>query len=249
MIEIPIKTKEEIEIMARAGKILALILNEIKKEVKPGVILSFLNDKANELIKKNNVKPAFLGHEGYPATLCTSINDVVVHGLPNDYILKEGDILSLDIGIEYQGYFSDMAITLPIGKVDDEKARLIRVTKKALKRGIKKMTPWNTLGDVSNTMQRYIEKRGFAVIKELCGHGIGKDLHEPPEILNYGERKTGPALKEGMVLCIEPMVSMGNGKIKQNPDRFSFATQDGSVASHFEHTVLIVKDGARVLTE
>jgi methionyl aminopeptidase len=249
MRNIPIKNKDEIEIMARAGKILAQILNEVKKEVKPGVRLVDLELKTRDLIKKNNVRPAFLGYDGYPAVLCASPNDMIVHGIPNDYILKNGDILSLDLGIQYQGYYSDMAITVGVGEIDEEKNRLIRVTNKALKRAIKKMRPGNTMGDIGNTIQRYVQKRGFFVIKDLCGHGIGKELHEQPDILNFGSRGTGPVLEEGMVLCIEPMVSMGTEKIKEGKDGYAYLTQDGSLVAHFEHTIAITKDGSRVLTE
>ncbi|MCD6410579.1 type I methionyl aminopeptidase [bacterium] len=249
MLEIPIKTAYEIEIMARAGKILAKILDELKKEVKIGVATEELEKKARELTKKYNVKPAFLGYEGYPAALCISVNDVIVHGLPSRYQIKDGDIVSLDFGIKYQGYCSDMAVTVPVGNVTEEARRLIRITKKALKRAIKKTRPGNTIGDIGNTIQRYVEKRGFFVIKDLCGHGIGKELHQEPQILNYGKRKTGPELVPGMVFCIEPMVSMGTEKIKRAPDGFGYATADGSLSAHFEHMVLVTKNGRKVLTE
>lgn len=249
MSNIPLKTREQIETMARGGKILAKILNELKLEVKPGLKLADLELKARDLIKKNNAKPAFLGHNGYPAVLCASPNDMIVHGVPGSYILKNGDIISLDLGIQYEGLFTDMAITVGVGEIDEEKTRLIRTTKKALKRGIKKMRPGNTIGDIGNTIERYVVKRGFYVIKELCGHGIGKQLHEDPEILNYGSRGTGPVLKEGMVLCIEPMVSMGTEKIKLGGDGFGYFTMDNSLVAHFEHTIAITKNGCRVLTE
>jgi len=244
-----LKTKEEIEIMARAGKILAKILDELKKEVKPGIRTKDLEIKARELMREYKVKPAFLGYEGYPASICTSVNDIIVHGIPSEYQLKEGDILSLDLGIKYKGYYADMAVTLPVGKISEEAQRLIRVTKKALKRAIKKARPGNTIGDIGNTIQRYVEKRGFYVIKELCGHGIGRELHEEPQILNYGKRHTGAKLKEGMVFCIEPMVAMGGGRIKKAPDGFGYATADGSLSAHFEHMVVITKKGRKVLTK
>jgi len=235
--------------MARAGKILAKILDELKKEVKPGIRTKDLEIKARELMREYKVKPAFLGYEGYPASICTSVNDIIVHGIPSEYQLKEGDILSLDLGIKYKGYYADMAVTLPVGKISEEAQRLIRVTKKALKRAIKKARPGNTIGDIGNTIQRYVEKRGFYVIKELCGHGIGRELHEEPQILNYGKRHTGAKLKEGMVFCIEPMVAMGGGRIKKAPDGFGYATADGSLSAHFEHMVVITKKGRKVLTK
>lgn len=245
---IPIKTDEEIKIMAEAGRILAEIMGQLEKAVKPGIATSQLDKLAQELIFKFKVKPAFLGYNRFPAVLCTSLNEVIVHGVPSDYILKEGDILSLDLGIIHKGYCADMAITAPVGKMDGEPARLIRATKKALKIALKKARPGNTVGDIGNTIQRYIEQRGFKVIKELCGHGIGKGLHEEPEILNYGQRHKGPALKEGMVLCLEPMAAIGNSKIKRAPDKFGFQTIDGSLSAHFEHTIAITKTGSRVLT-
>jgi len=247
--QIILKTKEEIEIMARAGKILAQILDELKKEVKPGIRTKDLEIKARKLMAEYKVQPAFLGYEGYPAAICTSVNDVIVHGVPSDYQLKEGDILSLDLGIKYKGYYADMAVTLPVGKVPEEAQRLIRVTKKALKRAIKKARPGNTIGDIGNTIQRYVEKRGFYVIKELCGHGIGRELHEEPQILNYGKRHTGAKLVPGMVFCIEPMVSMGTEKIKKASDGFGYATADGSLSAHFEHMIAITKNGRIILTE
>jgi methionyl aminopeptidase len=248
MLQIPLKTEKEIEIMAKAGKILARILDELKKEVRPEVKTEDLERKTRELLKKYKVESAFLGYEGYPAVLCTSVNEVIVHGVPSKYKLKEGDILSLDLGIKYKGYYADMAITVPVGKVSPDAQRLIRGTKKALKRAIKKTRPGNTTGDIGNTIQRYVEKRGFYVIKDLCGHGIGKELHEEPQVLNYGKRHTGVKLLEGMVLCIEPMVAIGTEKIKKAPDGFGYVTADGSLSAHFEHMVLITKYGRRILT-
>ena len=212
---IHIKTKEEIKKMAEGGKILAQIMKELKKAVKPGITTQELNKLAEELIFKSKTKPAFLGYNDFPAVMCASVNEVIVHGIPSDYILKNGDILSLDMGVIHKGYYSDMAITVPVGEVELETARLLRVTKKSLRIALKKVRPGNTVGDIGNTIQRYIEKRGFNVVRELCGHGIGKDLHEDPEILNYGKRRKGDKLKEGMVICIEPMAVIGSGKIKK----------------------------------
>ncbi|MCD5396538.1 MAG: type I methionyl aminopeptidase [Candidatus Pacebacteria bacterium] len=246
--KIVLKTQKEIEIMVQGGRILARIMGELKKEVSPGIRTKDLEKKARELIKKYKAEPAFLGYDNYPAVLCTSVNDVIVHGVPSEYQLKEGDILSLDLGIKYKGYYADMAVTVPVGKVPPEVLRLIKVTKKALKRAIKKTRSGNTIGDIGNTIQRYVEKRGFSVIKELCGHGIGKELHEEPQILNYGKRKTGPKLIPGMVFCIEPMVSMGSERIKKSEDGFGYRTLDGSLSAHFEHIVAVTKYGRKVLT-
>jgi len=244
-----IKTEKEIKIMAEAGKILAGVMRELKKEVKIGVTTQALNKLAEELILKAGTKPAFLNYNGFPAVMCTSINEVIVHQVPSNYALKNHDILSLDLGLIYQGYFSDMAITVPVGEVSRETQFLIRAVKKSLNIGIKKARPGNTLGDIGNTIQRYLEKRGLNVVKELCGHGIGKDLHEDPEVLNYGKRRRGEVLKQGMVLCLEPMAAIGKAKIRQADDGFGFKTIDNSLSAHFEHMIAITKNGAKVLTK
>lgn len=245
---ISIKTPGEIEIIAEGGKTLAKIIKELEKQVKPGIKTLELNRVAETLILKSGGRPSFKGHEGYPAALCVSINEEIVHAIPSTRRLKEGDILSLDLGIQWKGFHADMAITVPVGKIDPETQRLIRVTKKALKRGIKKIRPGNTFGDIGNTIQRYVESQGFNVVRELCGHGIGRELHEEPQILNYGKRKTGSEIKEGMVFCLEPMVTVGDWKIKKAKDGYGFETQDGSLSCHFEHTIAVTKNGARILT-
>jgi len=246
---ITIKSKEEIEIMRKNGKVLGQIMKEIEKRAKPGITTKELDRVAETLILKYKAKPSFKGYEGFPATLCTSINEELVHCVPSKRKLKEGDIISLDIGMKYKGFHSDMAFTLPVGKVAPEVQRLIRVTKKALKRGIKKARKGNTFGDIGNTIQRYVEDQGFNVVRDLCGHGVGKELHEEPKILNYGKRRTGPEIKEGMVFCLEPMVTMGDWKIKKTKDSFGYETTDGSLSAHFEHTIAITKNGCQILTE
>jgi len=246
---ISIKTPEEIEIMAEGGKILARIMKELEKKVSPGMTTKELDRVAETLILKSGGKCSFKEYEGFPACLCTSINEEIVHVAPSDRVLKEGDIISLDLGIFYKGFHTDMAITVLVGKVDPETARLIRVTKKALKRGIRKIRPGNTIGDVSNTIQRYVESQGFNVVRELCGHGIGKEIHEDPKILNYGKRHSGPEIKEGMVFCLEPMVTVGDWKLKKFSDGFGYQTQDGSLSCHFEHTVAVMRNGCQVLTK
>jgi methionyl aminopeptidase len=245
---IPIKTKEEIEIMAQGGHILAEIMNQLKNEAKIGVATIDLNRLAESLVFKYKCRPSFKNYKGFPETLCTSINEVVVHGVPSDRILKDGDVLSLDLGIFYQGFHSDMAITIPIGKVEPEILRLIKVANKALKRGLRKLKPNIRLGAVGNAIQRYVESQGFNIVKDLCGHGIGRELHEDPEILNYGKRREGDFLKEGMVICLEPMITIGKGEIKKSKDGFAFETKDGSIAAHFEHTVAITQHGSKILT-
>ena len=234
--------------MAEGGKILAGIMKELEKKVKPGITTEDLNRLAENLILKSGGKCSFKGYEDYPACLCTSINEEIVHSVPSARQLKDGDIISLDLGIFYQGFHTDMAITVPVGKISPETQRLIRATKKALKRGIKKTRPGNTIGDIGNTIQRYVEGQGFNVVRELCGHGIGKEIHEDPKILDYGKRHSGLEIKEGMVLCLEPMVTVGDWKLKKSADGFGYQTQDGSLSCHFEHTMVVTKNGAKILT-
>ena len=243
------KTQEEIKIMAEGGKILATVLKEIEKMVKPGVTTMELDRAAEALILKHGALPAFKGYEGFPYSLCASVNEIIVHGFPSDRILKEGDIIGLDLGVLYKGYNTDMAVTVPVGNISFEAKRLIMVTKKALKIGIKKVRAGVTVGDVGNTIQRYIEDQGLGVVRDLCGHGIGKEVHEDPRIPNFGARHKGEVLEEGMVICIEPMVTIGDWRIKTAKDGYGYATKDGSLGAHFEHTMAVTKDGARVLTE
>ncbi len=255
-----IKTLKEIKIMAENGKILAKIMKEIEKAVKPGISAKKLDTIARTLILKYKAKPCFLGYynkeniKPFPAALCTSLNEVIVHGAPGNQVLKQGDILSLDLGISRKGFCADMAITVPVGKVNLEKLRLIRITKKALKRGIKKIRPGNTLGDIGNTIQRYVESQGFCVVRDLCGHGIGKKLHEDPQVLNYGKRRTGTELVEGMTFCLEPMVVMKDNysepaKIKRTKQSYGWETKNGNWAAHFEHTIAVTKNGCEILTK
>jgi len=258
-----IKSKKEIEIMAEGGKILAKIMKELEKRTKPGITTKELDRLAESLILKSGGKCSFKGYkdsDGYsaipfPACLCTSINEEIVHVAPSDRILKKGDIISLDIGMKYKGFHTDMAITLlatqpgNVEKIDPGVLRLIRVTKKALKRGIKKAKAGNTFGDIGNTIQRYVEDQGFNVVRDLCGHGIGKELHQEPQILNYGKRKTGPEIKEGMVFCLEPVVTVGDWHIKRTKNDFGYETTDSSLSAHFEHTIAVTKNGCKVLTD
>lgn len=246
---IPIKTKKEIDIMRQGGKILSEILQKIKEKVVIGISTKELNRVAESLIFDSGSTPAFKDYKGFPCALCTSVNSTIVHALPSDYTLKEGDILSLDLGVKYKGYYTDMAITMPIGEVDFEERRLIRITKKSLNIAIQKAKVGNTFSDIGNTIQRYIESMGFTVVRDLCGHGIGKTLHEEPQILNYGKRHKGEEIKEGMVFALEPMVTMGGYEIRKGDDGYSFETKDGSIAAHFEHTIAIVNGKAQVLTK
>ena len=244
---ISIKTSEEIKVMAEGGKILSGIIKELALKVRPGITTKELEKFAEELILKSGGKCNFKGYQGFPSCLCTSVNEEIVHCSPSNKVLKEGDIVTLDVGILWKSFHTDMAVTLPVGKVSPEAQRIVRVTKKALKRGVKKAKVGNTFGDIGNTIQRYVEGQGYNVVRELCGHGIGRELHEEPKVLNYGKRRTGPELVEGMVFCIEPMVTAGHWKLKKTDDH-CFATQDSSLSAHFEGMVAITKDGPQVLT-
>lgn len=246
---ISIKTQEEIEIMAEGGKILASALKELKAKVKPGVTTKELDEFAENYILSCSAKPAFKGYAGFPNALCASVNEVIVHGVPNNYVLKEGDIVKLDLGVLHKGFNTDSAITVLVGQTSFEKQRLLKATQKALRLGIKKVRPGNTTGDIGNTIERFATDQNFGIVRELTGHGIGKKVHEEPEVLNYGKRGTGVKLVEGMVICIEPMLTLGDYKIKKANDGFGYSTKDGSVSAHFEHTIAITKNGARILTE
>lgn len=255
---INIKTQKEIEIMAEGGKILASILKDLTKAVKLGITTQDLDKLARELVFKFGAKPAFLNYNGYPATLCTSLNDEIVHGVPLERKLQKGDLLKLDMGVLYKGFYTDSAVTVLVGGGFNKvpllnrgillKKKLIRVTREALELGIKQARPGNTLGDIGSVIQKYVEKNGFNVVRDLVGHGIGRELHEEPQVPNYGQPGTGPKLVEGTVIAIEPMVVTGDWKTKEGPDGFVFQTKDGGLAAHFEHTIAITEKGPLVLT-
>ncbi len=256
---INIKTKKELEIMREGGKILAKILSTLQEKAKPGVAAESLDKLASELIFKYGAKPSFLGYDGYPAVLCVSLNDEVVHGLPSDRKLKEGDVCKLDLGVFYKGFHTDSAMTvlvsdwavpkIPFQKEYIEKRKLIKVTEQALEIGISKAVADNTVGDIGWAIQQYVEGEGFGVVRDLVGHGIGRELHEPPQIANYGKPGTGAKLVERMVIAIEPMVTAGDWAVKVGQDGFVFKTKDGSLAAHFEHTVAITRKAPLVLTK
>lgn len=246
-----LKTEKEIEIMRDGGKILAEVLKQVSKEVRPGVTTDYLNKAAKGLVLSFGAKPAFENYMGFPATLCTSINDIIVHGVPDEIKLKEGDIVSLDLGLIYKGFYSDMAITIPVGKISKKAEELIEVTRESLNIAIKHTKPGIIFGDIGSKIQEYIEKHGFGVVRDLCGHGIGRNLHEDPQILNYGKKGTGFEIKEGMVLCIEPMVTEEKNKwqIRQENGEQAFKTMNGLLSAHFEHTIAVLKDRAIILTK
>ncbi|MCX6720578.1 MAG: type I methionyl aminopeptidase [Candidatus Staskawiczbacteria bacterium] len=246
---ITIKTQEEIQIIKEGGRILATTLKELAKMVKPGITTLELDRAAEALILSIGAKPAFKGYAGFPFSLCASLNENIVHGYPSKYVLKEGDILKLDLGVLYKGFNTDSAITVAVGNVSYEAKRLINVTKKSLRLAVKKAKIGNTIGDIGNTVQRFVEDQGFGVIRDLCGHGIGKTVHEDPKIPNFGKRGAGEKLVEGMVICIEPMVTMGDYNLRKSDDGYGYATRDNSLTAHFEHTIAITEKGPRILTE
>lgn len=245
---ISLKTPREIEIMREGGKKLALVLAELQQSVRIGMTTKELDTIAETLIATSGAKAAFKGYEKFPGVLCASVNDEVVHAIPSERELKQGDLITLDIGLIWQGFYLDMARTMGVGAMSFEAQRLLKVTKKAMKFGLKKTRTGNTTGDIGNTIQRYVEGQGFNVVRDLCGHGIGKELHEDPQISNYGKRHKGVELKEGMVICIEPMVTAGDWKLKRSADNYGFSTQDGSLSCHVEDTIAITSNGYDVLT-
>ncbi len=245
---IKIKTNNEIMVMREGAQILAKILEQVKNSVRPGITTKELNGLAEALIFDYGAKPAFKGYQGFPATLCTSLNEVIVHGLPSAYRLREGDLLSLDIGLYRKGFFADMALTMGVGTISLEKETIIRTTEGAFEASLAVIKPGNYFEDIGATIQRYAEKRGFSVIRELCGHGIGRELHEDPQVLNYREKGEKTPLEQGMVFCIEPMVSAGDWRIEKNPDGFGWQTADNTLSSHYEHEVVVTEDGCQVLT-
>ncbi len=236
--------------MAQAGKIAAKTLKILERNIRPGVQTSYLNELAENFIINQKARPAFKGYRGFPAGLCVSINDEVVHGLPSEKrVLTEGDIVSLDLGVEYQGFFSDVAATFPVGKISALAQKLIKVTQEALQAGIAQCQPGNYLFDISASIQMMVESNGFSVVRQLVGHGIGRQLHEDPQVPNYGEAGKGLQLEEGMTFAIEPMVNAGGYQVEVLSDGWTVVTADGSLSAHFEHTVAITKNGPLILTK
>jgi len=246
---INLKTSEQIKTTAEGGKILSFVIKELEKMTKPGITTMELNRAAEALILSKGAEPAFKGYEGFPYALCISVNENVVHGFPSNYVLKDGDLVKLDLGVLYKGFNTDMALTVAVGSIPYEVKRLMNVTKKALRLGIKKAKIGNTTGDIGNTIQRFVEDQGFAVVKDLCGHGIGISVHEDPKVLNFGKRGSGEKLVEGMIICIEPIVSMGDSRLRESDDGYGYATRDNSLSAHFEHTIAITQSGPQILTE
>ncbi len=245
---IRLKTKEEIEIMKKAGIITRDVLLYLSEKIVPGIKTKKLEAFAEEWLKKKNAAPAFKGYRGYPAALCVSLNDEVVHGIPGERIIEEGDIVSIDIGVYYDGFYADGARTIPIGKVSETAERLIKVAEKAFWNAIKVIKDGARVGDVSAEIQEFVENNGFSVVKEFVGHGIGSELHEYPQIPNFGIRGTGVLLKEGMTLAIEPMVNEKDYRVRIMEDGWTVKTVDGGLSAHYENTIAITDNGAAVLT-
>ncbi len=242
------KSHQELQIMRKAGRIAAQSLKVVRMAIKPGVRTKELDEIVEKFILKQGARPAFKGYRGYPASVCVSINEEVVHGIPGERILEEGDIVSVDIGVEYKGFFGDIAATFAVGEVSEEAKKLIEVTRRALEVGIAQCRPGNRLYDISAAIQQTVESNGFSVVRQFVGHGIGKSLHEDPQVPNYGEKGKGPVLEPGMTFALEPMVNAGGWEVEVLSDGWTVSTADRSLSAHFEHTVAITAKGRWVLT-
>jgi methionyl aminopeptidase len=245
---IELKTGREIEIVKRNGQILAKTLKLLEEKTRPGMKTKELDQLAEDFIKKQGAHPAFKGYRGFPASICVSINEEVVHGIPGERVIEPGQIVSLDVGIFKDGYYADAAKTYPVGEVSEEAQRLIRITRSALEHAIGSLKAGRHLSDVSFAIQSFVEENGFSVVRDLVGHGIGKKMHEEPQIPNFGLPGQGVVLKKGMVLAIEPMVNAGTYEISTREDQWTIVTSDGALSAHFEHTVAVTENGAEVLT-
>ena len=244
-----VKSKHELDLMRASGKVTAAVLKLMTQLVKPGVSTYDLDKAAEETIRSFGATPCFLGYAGYPGSICASINEEVVHGIPKkDRILKSGDIISIDTGARLDGFCSDAAITLGVGKVSDEAQRLMDVTKKSLYKAIGLVKPGARLGDIGHAVETFAELHNMGVVRDYCGHGIGRNMHEEPSIPNFGKPGTGPLLEEGMVLAIEPMITAGTYRVRQLSDGWTVVTRDGSNAAHFEHTVAVTAHGSEIFT-
>jgi methionyl aminopeptidase len=240
---IVLKTPEEVAVMAQASRVVAEVLGILKQVVRPGVTTDELDKLAESEIRARGAQPAFKGYRGYPKTLCASVNEQVVHGIPSKRVLKEGDIIGLDLGAIVGGFYGDSAVTVAVGSIAEKTAGLVRVTEEALALGIQQAVVGNRLSDISHAVQQYVEAAGYSVVTEFVGHGIGRQLHEEPQVPNYGKPGQGPRLTPGIVLAIEPMVNMGGAAVKVLEDRWTAVTADGSLSAHFEHTIAIQPSG------
>ena len=245
---ITLKTKEEIELIRQSSLLVGKTLAAVAREIREGVSTLALDQIAEDFIRSHDGVPAFKGYRGFPGTLCVSVNSQVVHGIPGKYELKSGDIISVDCGVKMNGYYGDSAFTFPVGEVKEEVLQLLRVTKESLYRGIEKAVSGGRLGDISAAVQEHAEHAGYGVVRELVGHGVGKYLHEEPEVPNYGRKGSGPKLAEGLVIAIEPMINMGTKNVKQERDGWTITTADGKPSAHFEHTVCVQQGKADILS-
>jgi len=243
-----LKTDEEIEFMREANRLVGMTLGELSKHIKPGITTLELDRIAEEFIRDHGAIPTFLGYGGFPNSICTSVNDHIVHGIPNNIPLKDGDIISVDCGTKLRGFCGDSAYTFCVGEVDEKVKDLLRVTKESLYKGIESAKAEGRIGDIGSTIQEYCEKRGYSVVRELVGHGIGREMHEAPEVPNYGRRGTGPKISNGMCIAIEPMINMGGKKVVFESDGWTVRTKDRKPSAHFEHTVAIRNGKADILS-
>jgi methionyl aminopeptidase len=242
-----LKTAGEIELMDQANRIVHQVLEAVGKRIAPGVTPLELDRLADQVIRGAGAVPAFLNYRGYPATLCISINDVIVHGIPNEVPLEEGDIVGIDCGVLYKGYYGDAARTFAVGRIDEEARRLLQVTEEALNLAVQQVKPGARLSDIGHAVQQHAEKHGYSVVREFSGHGIGTSLHEDPQVPNFGHPGRGPKLRPGLVLAIEPMVNVGSSGVKVDPDGWTARTEDGSLSAHFEYSVAVTPNGVRIL--
>jgi len=246
---IHLKSGKEIETMRGASKIVAEILLQLRENVREGATTADIDKIAEDLTLKKKAKPAFKGYRGFPASLCISVNDQVVHGIPSPKrVLKNGDIVGLDFGVIYDGYYGDAAMTVPIGEISPEKAELVKVTEQCLYKAIEQATPGNFISDISAAVQALAEAHHYGIVREFCGHGIGRSLHEDPPVLNYVQNGKGPKIKPGLVLAIEPMINLGTEKVKVLEDGWTVITADGKPSAHFEHTIAVTANGPEILT-
>jgi len=243
-----LKSRDEIKVMRDAGRIAGEVLQMLAERVRPGLVEKELDDIVRREFKKRAVKPTFLGYYGYPATVCVSINDEIVHGIPGDREITEGDVVSIDLGCTYKGFVADTALTAGAGNLSPEAQKLIETTREALRRGIGAARAGARVGEIGHAIQTYAEGEGFSVVREYVGHGVGRQMHEDPQIPNYGSPQSGPVLREGMVIAIEPMVNIGDWRTKRDDDNWTVRTVDGSLSAHFEHTLAITDGEAEVLT-
>ncbi|MHB8433170.1 MAG: type I methionyl aminopeptidase [Candidatus Tyrphobacter sp.] len=245
---ITLKSSREIETIARSGRVTAAVLSELMQRARPGVTTGELDDFAERAIRERGGVPTFKGYRGFPASICASVNDEIVHGIPGRYVLRDGDLLSIDIGTTLDGFVSDSAVTVPIGEISAQARRLLAVTQECLMIGIAATRSGAHVGDIGAAVQEHAESNGFGVVRELVGHGVGREMHEEPQVPNYGRRGTGAKLRPGLVIAIEPMITQGAPGVQIQKDGWTVVTADGKLAAHFEHTVAVTEKGPKILT-